>query len=196
MGEDAREREDTDHGCSDRHRVHFGLFAGHLLELSGNQPGEAQETFRGGLPCLGIRAREFTPEWGKDTTGRRLVPVAAGYVFADEQGQRLIGRLPLDLGFEAGGERLTCLTAGFGNELVLGGEMAVETAVGEPGSPHQPGETSLRDSVAQELGARRLEYALACFGGFLFLLSPGSILRPPKLLGFKLGTLSWAPASL
>jgi hypothetical protein len=46
--------------------------------------------------------------------------------------------------------------------------MAVETAVGEPGSPHQPGETSLSDSVAQKLGARRLEYALACFGGFCF----------------------------
>ncbi len=29
--------------------------------------------------------------------------------------------------------------------------MAVETAVGELGSPHQPDETSLRDSVAQKL---------------------------------------------
>jgi hypothetical protein len=45
---------------------------------------------------------------------------------------------------------------------------AVETAVGEPGSLHQPGETSFRDSVAQKLGARRFEYALACFGGFCF----------------------------
>jgi len=83
-------------------------------------------------------------------------------------GQRLIGRLPLDLGFEPRGERLNCLSAGFGNELILGGEMAVETAVGESGSPHQPGETSLRDSVAQKLGACRLEYTLACFGGFCF----------------------------
>jgi hypothetical protein len=46
--------------------------------------------------------------------------------------------------------------------------MAVETAVGEPGSPHQLGETSLRDSVAQKLGARRLEYSLAGFCGFCF----------------------------
>ena len=80
---------------------------------------------------LGIRARQFTPECRKDTTGRRLVPVTAGYVFADEQRQRLFGRLPLDLGFEAGGERVDCPTAGFGNELILGGEMAVETAVGD-----------------------------------------------------------------
>src|SRR6266403_1053191 len=144
------------------------FLAGTFLSCPAINRERPRETFRGGLPCLGIRAREFTPECGKDTTGRRLVPVAAGDVFADEQRQRLIGRLPLDLGFEAGGERLNCLTAGFGNELVLGGEMAVETAVGEPGSPHQPGETSLRDSVAQKLGARRLEYALACFGGFCF----------------------------
>ena len=46
--------------------------------------------------------------------------------------------------------------------------MAVEAAVGEPGSPHEPGETSLRDSVAQKLGPRHLEYALARFGGFCF----------------------------
>jgi len=46
--------------------------------------------------------------------------------------------------------------------------MAVETAAGEPGSAHQPSETSIRYSVAQKLGARRLEYALGCLGGFCF----------------------------
>src|SRR5260370_17642471 len=62
----------TDHGCGDRHRLHFGPFGGHVLELPGNQPGEAQETFRGGFPCRGIRARQFTPPGGKDATGRPL----------------------------------------------------------------------------------------------------------------------------
>src|SRR5260370_41520985 len=70
----------TDHGCGDRHRLHFGPFGGHVLELPGNQPGGGQETFRGGFPCRGIRARPFPPECGKNKTGRRVGLWDAGCV--------------------------------------------------------------------------------------------------------------------
>jgi len=131
---------------------------------------------------------QFTPSAAR-TNGRRLVPVAAGYVFADEQRPALDREAPLDLGFEARRvSDLNCLTAGFGNELVLEGEMAVETAVGEPGSPHQPGETSLRDSWLRKLGARRLEYALACFGRFLLLTYAWIDSPASKTLGLNIVT--------
>src|SRR5260370_35637853 len=76
----------TDHGCGDRHRLHFGPFGGRVLELPGNQPGEGQETFRGGFPGRGIHARQFTPQCGKDTTGRPPVFVTVGKVFPWSRG--------------------------------------------------------------------------------------------------------------
>jgi len=85
ISDDAGERDGPDHGRNDRHGLHFGLFGGYVLKLSCNQPGEAQEAFRGGLPRLGARARQFAPECCNDATGRRLVPVTAGYIFADQQ---------------------------------------------------------------------------------------------------------------
>jgi len=74
----------------------------------------------GGLPeSWHPRRHQFTPECGKNTNRSfGLVPVAAGDVFADEQRQRLIGRLSpsiWDLRPEV--SELNCVTAGLGKRV-------------------------------------------------------------------------------
>src|SRR5580692_792424 len=166
----ARQGQGTDQGRHGGNRLaaprRLG-FAGNRFARDGLRQNVDQrcQTFGKGLAHDLAAARRVVAQRGKGAAPARVVAMFWRQVMFEQRRVGAVGRRFDQLGPVRCRPRHAA-AAGLGDEILLGGEMAVEAAMGQIGRFHDVGNADAAKALGTKQGTGGVDDTLAMFGGF------------------------------